>query len=490
MNILFINKRIKIALFLCIVFCLIINFSLSIQINFSGDFGEYVLTSEAISNHFTTDIQPSDAQSVVDKLKMKIEYFYGIKYFVSTEAEANKNFSGIVKSKKEGFYTMHFWAYSYATVPAKLILHALHLNEYYCFAVTNMLLIILVIAYIFFISSLHNTIKLFTSLLFIFTGAMYYVSWMHPEVFTSAFLFLSLLTLYDKRFILSVLFASIASLQNPSIVFLLIFIASYNISIYRFNIKRLLILILIGSLSLLPFIFSYYHFGSLSAVSGAIKYEYIELDRLHSTFFDLNQGMIVLIPLILVLIPIFIVKNLIKKEITFFDLLPLVVIVISVPTLAQANWNMGLTVISRYVYWLAVPLVFYISLQFQDSKLKHYLFCFIVISQIVYSIRVAKNDNYVHHKKLSRYLLTNYPSLYNPDSEIFGERTLHHERITSSDSPIVYVTKKGNTKLMVHKEKLKDLRLDTLTPNWQSEYIQNQLRNLSFTRNWAYINLK
>lgn len=491
----FLQHNYKILFFLVCTVSLLFTNLINKPLAFHGDYPEYLITTEAISNHFSPDIRAEDAQRVSDNLYPNTRHktYLGLKHYIETNNKQEPGyFLGIIKTKRGSYFAMHFWFYSLINIPAKVLLESLNSNPYLCFRATNILLILLLFLYILFYSKIDEKIKIPLSIIFFFAGIQYYVAWIHPEVYTAVLTLFSFIALYDKRFKLSIILVCLASFQNPPLVFIIVFAISYNWYLYGFNLKRLFYLSLIGSICLIPFIFNYYHFGALSSVESAVKYEYISLARLHSTFFDVNQGVIVSIPILLLLFIYFTIKNLISKNRSFFDFTFLIVILISIPTLAQTNWNMGHNFISRYVLWISVPIIFYTCMQLMKIKRGVLYLWILLLIQIPYvSIYHSKQKSYLANKPLAKFLLIHHPSLYNPDPEIFGERTLHHERVLARESPVVYLDNKSRaTKIMVHKSRLSELDLEQITPNYNSEYIQKQLNNLTFVRDWAYINLK
>lgn len=450
--------------------------------SWNGDAIEYIYTTEAFSNHCTPFITSDDiyqSDLILKKKEPREDYI-------------PSHIWGFVLSKQKKYVAMHFWGYSLICTPFKAIFEIFGINPYLCFKATNILLFICVAFYLLFYSSIKEFLAYLLIIIFFFSGTLYYIPWTHPEIYTSVLFFLSLISIYDKRLNLSVLFASLASFQNPPIIFVLPFVGIYHIIIYGFDFRKIIQLVLVGSISLFPFVFNFIHFGSMSSVSDFIDYNKVGLSRLHSTFLDINQGVIVNIPVIFIVTFFFLGKNIYKKRLSFLDLLPVIAIIISIPTMPQANWNMGQSVISRYAYWISVPLLLYSIIQLSRLKRNFYYLIPITIFQIIWSVSIKRGDwHYVNHKQLAYYILQNHPSLYNPEPEIFAERTLHREAVGPSFSPVLFSTKStGITKIMVHQSKVDELRLDTLINNHDSKYIQNQLNNLSFERGWAYINVK
>jgi len=55
--------------------------------------------------------------------------------------------------------------------------------------------------------------------------------------------------------------------------------------------------------------------------------------------------------------------------------------------------------------------------------------------------------SYLYHTKIAKAVLNNMPSLYNPDYQIFVERTTHRSKKSEQQFPIVYYNDNGNTSI-------------------------------------------
>jgi hypothetical protein len=176
--------------------------------------------------------------------------------------------------------------------------------------------------------------------------------------------------LLDRRYRLAVVMIALAALQNPSAIFFIpLTILTWMLIKYGFSIKRHLNksflfsaiqFIVIGSIAIIPYGFYYYCYGvyNLIASHGFIDYSLIDFDRFLSAIFDLNQGMIIGFPGILISIIALVIWRFIcafiSKDFAFFeykDILLLATLVMLMPTLAQNNWNAGQSVFNRYVFW-------------------------------------------------------------------------------------------------------------------------------------------
>jgi hypothetical protein len=172
-----------------------------------------------------------------------------------------------------------------------------------------------------------------------------------------------------------------------------------------------------------------------------------------------------------------------------FDLFVLPLIVgMTLLSMSMSNWNMGEAVVIRYAVWISMPVIVYTvintSLEMKAQKLA--LLAAIIVQPVLIFLfggLEVPTWKYVNHYPIAEWVLSNHPSWYNPDPQIFGERTLQREDISQEDSPIVYRSRGGEiTKLMVHRT-----ALNKLTPDLAG---RDDTVGLTYINDWAYINKK
>jgi hypothetical protein len=298
---------------------------------------------------------------------------------------------------------------------------------------------------------------------------------------------------------MSVLLAVLGSFQNPSVIFLIPFLLFWLICENKFKIKKIILLILISIIALLPYVFFYYNFNVPNLIvynAKAINSSFLTFDRIFSLFFDLNQGMIVSIPLLLPFFIYFFIKKIILWKASRWYVIisyPLIIILMSIPLIQQVNWNMGASVVSRYTVWLSMLIIFFVIVEVDwNNKFNKLVILPILIISQIYIVIIMGGLNpdvsmYLRFNKLSKFIIEHHPSLYNPEYEIFGERVLNHEDIDENNSPIIYSNSNAIvSKIMVHKNTI--MRLDSIGMN--KVILDKYLKKLHFKHDWAYINLK
>ena len=174
-----------------------------------------------------------------------------------------------------------------------------------------------------------------------------------------------------------------------------------------------------------------------------------------SFFFDLNQGMLPYLPGVLILFIFLLVRSWRRKERFVYELL-LVIVLMTIFVLTTTNWNSDAEGIMRYAVWFLPLLIWGVvegsNFAFRTDRI---LLVLVLVSQIVVFISVSSlfsakpagllgSAEYVNHNALARYFLDNHPYLYNPEPEIFTERTLKQEVSYTDNLPIVYYRADGS----------------------------------------------
>jgi len=492
-------KQINLTLFCIIAFMLLFLFTKRITPAIYGDGQEYFLLNQTFVNHFSPEVRPIDLQTAEKNLEERGDsshfgYFDGINNFIKSKPKPMRNFWGAYSSYDNKIYTFHFWFYSLLNAPVTLLLKLLKTDQLRSFQLTNSIIILSILAYIIFISTLSDVRKTLATLLFLISGNSWYISWSHPEIFSSACIFLALVLLYDKRYFWSVALAAIGSYQNPPIAFLIPFIFLKMLLDNGFKWKQFIPFGCVSLMTFLPPAFYYYHFKviNLLMVENVFYHQFITLDRIHSLFFDLNQGMILSLPIILPLFLFDVIKKTIRRQWKFTLWFPIIIIAMAIPSIQQNNWNMGESIIVRYSLWMSMLIVFYFIVEFDwQTRLHKILIPIALITQLttvlVFGGFTPSGRQYVIFNSGSTWVLNHHPSWYNPEPEIFGERVLQHEGIDSTDSPIIYYdANKNPTKMMVHKS-----RIDSLKHiGFDNQAIINKLKTSRFRYGWTYYDFK
>lgn len=365
------------------------------------------------------------------------------------------------------YYSWHFWFYSLINIPAYYFLSLFGIDTFKSFQLTNSILTIATVYYLAGQSRFTHFTKAFVVLMYLLVVSIPYILWTHPEVFSASLLLIACFEFINNRVKTTIILAALASYQNPSISLFLVPVYLYYLFSLRFHKKLTFIEIIykfipvvcISFLVFVPYIWYYSVFRMLNPIAQSLHINYflISFDRLHSFFFDLNQGMIVsALPLIAGSVIYFFYKMVNKIKPNKYDLLLIALFLIVMPTLAQVNWNPGQSISLRYITWAAMPLLVWLALQLEEyrTKLVTSVLVFFISLQmlLVFSVYggifAYKSPSSVQHKPWVERIWNINPKLYNPIPEIFYERTLGREG--KPKSPVEFRNASGDlVKLLI-----------------------------------------
>mgnify|MGYP004541532967 CR=1 FL=1 len=128
----------------------------------------------------------------------------------------------------------------------------------------------------------------------------------------------------------------------------------------------------------------------------------------------------------------------------------------AVPALSTVNWNSGGVVMTRYSYWLAMPLLALVllaarlappkagaALLLGGAALQALLLCGTGL--------LGERTRYTEHSRPARWVLAHFPASYNPEAEIFHARSQHAVTLPlPRDSISVFMADGRPTKIMRH----------------------------------------
>ena len=496
------------------ILTLIFVFALSVQkiakeeqVYSYGDAAEYALMTEAIYNHFSPDMREADCDSFKElytksnKWETNIRYsFYdGVKKFINDKKQKKfEYYTGFFINDKGDVYSAHFFFYSIVNIPMRWICGLVHFNPLLIFQFTNVLLLLITSFLFFKYSSFSELETAVFVLLFFYSTNYWYLPWQHAEIFTTCFTALGFWLFADKKQYAGIFLLSVAATQNQPLAILVAILSLITLYTKGFNIRNIIFIGLSSILVLYPSVFYYCHFGAFNLIAhvGSIQTGLVTFNRVFGFFFDINQGTILALPLILPLYIILILRKAIriKKEENKWELLIPIALIGAVCSAAMIdNWNHGQAVVNRYVTYIgAVILVhsFLLLIRINNKILKGSLLTFSLATQIatVYYhqplIRWDWSGN--DSKPLSDWVLENYPSCYNPDPTIFNARYGFRPVFNIKEMPAYYMKANGEiTKILIHKDYLYTLFYLGFT----KEQVSEILRAKKFVNGWTYIDI-
>ncbi len=384
-----------------------------------GDGPEYYMMSESFLNHATPEMKREDKNTTINNSKHFGYHFTYINY---------TPFPGYYKSLDNKFYSYHFFSYPLLVTPIKYVLNIFNINDLKSFPLTNAILFITMIWLLYFKLNLPTTQKISLLLLVIFNPILYYLDWLHPEVFTYVFTVLSLMYYINKSYKSSYALMAIASWQNPPVIFfsLLIFMAHSFQYFKQQQYKKIISEGASLSLFILPMLFYYYNFGVLNLIvaKGFSSIHNITWNKIWDLYFGLVHGMILSSAVILIAFFSAIIKTFKQQNFTLFNVvLLLAIILMSIAVTTTSNWNSAMYYVIRYATWIYVFIIYFVV-----CNIRNRLLLISYINSICFICYHLLNPSFsgLALNKVSQYLLQNAPAVLIIDKQTFCQ-TAHYQ---------------------------------------------------------------
>ncbi len=425
-----------------------------------GDGYEYYLTLEALQNHGGAGITPSDAGTLENKLRGTAQRGFDLEFVsrLKDDFESGRASHGMYPASNGRFYAYHFWAYALTAWPAAALLEATGASSLKAFQLTNAWLIVAAVGIVLLSLRLAPAESRLLAVLFVTGGALFYWQWPQPEVFSAALLFVACVAMVSGRYAATMLCASFAALQNPTLAILVPATLAYawlrsRVERAPLGVPRWLRLAAVAAASLavaaLPYAFYLWRFGKPSLITdiGFIDPALLDTARVASFFFDLSQGAIVGLPGVvagwLLAVALAAVAALrwngprlgTEARIAVLDVAALSVAfaILAAPMLMQNHWNSGASIFMRYAFVAgAVLMVAAVrGLTLLPPRAAAAMAAAMAAMQIavtaIYYPHAGSMGDYLAPKPLAAAVLARAPALYDPEPEIFIERTLRRE---------------------------------------------------------------
>lgn len=463
-------------LFLAIAGFALVNTSLT------GDGYEYMLTTHAMFEHGSLNITQADVESL--KRSAGGVPFYGatlgdLMPLIQAHLRAPEKtpaFTYTIMPNAEGkFYGIHFGLYSLLVLPFYALLMAFGAHPHYAFTLLNLSFCAGACLYLRRAMPDRSSLAM---LLFLLSGTTFYLNWTGPEVMTASCVLVACVATLRGQAGLAILLAGLAASQNPPLVLMIPIAVFCRILVARYPKlqwpdsvaapvgRRELLLAATGILlALAPYAFFEYVFGTPSVIARDFTQTgLISGARLFSLFFDLNQGMFIGSPgiALALLLAFFLVPS--EKRAPWLVVFALVlgaVIVMALPTLSTINWNSGGVVMTRYSYWLSMPLLAVALLAARLSPSKSGMALLLggaaLQAALFFSTGLlGEKTIFIEHSQIARWVLSHFPESYNPEAEIFHARNQKFVSLPlPKDSISVFYAGGKPTKIMRHRSNRK-----------------------------------
>ncbi|USX15500.1 hypothetical protein NHH88_06880 [Oxalobacteraceae bacterium OTU3CAMAD1] len=432
----------------------------------NGDVAEYTLTTLAIANHGTPDIRPSDIEDGRRRLPELAPLYANLERDMNSQSgELNMPFARGLGGR---VYAIHFFAYSaLAAVPFKLLPLA-GIDPFKCYLAVNLACIAML--GLALRRLLGDNLKAVCALgLFLGAGVWWYLRWSSPEVMSAAALLSALILFCTGAPLRAGLLASIGAMQNPSIVLAFGFMPLLRLALrhtpgqpWRARLAdavqgwRGAAGMAAGTLLALSApLWNQIQFGTPSIIGKIFTRSYLfTWARLHSLFFDLSQGMLIGIPAIAALLLAWGWAGRRDGGGAAWRLLgacAAMTLALVLPALPVINWNSGAQGIMRYAVWAAMPLLFALVWQMHGRRGWRWLVPVLVVLGLQAGVtRALGAFRYVEFSPLAKRVMEHAPGLYNPDPELFAERTTHVDEYFKEPEIYLYRYKGVVTKALYH----------------------------------------
>ena len=355
-------------------------------------------------------------------------------------------------------YGCHFWIYPLFCVPFYWLLQLCGRDGMAAFQVVNGLLLSAALYAVLFKCQIPFRHRLVLAGLCVATPTFRFLFWVGPEVWSWSWTMLSVVMVLNRRFVAASVMAALAAMQNPPLMFWAFWIVAATLSQKD---KRTTTLAACGAmLCFAPNLFSLLLFRTpnLIALVGGADVGLISRARTASFFFDLNQGMIVYLPF-LVLLALGKTWQMLREREWPAVAAAFCVLAMIMSCQVAPNWNSATIGVMRYAIWMQPVLAWMVLQKFTVSGKRLWWYGFAIAMQLL--ITVFDTSQYRFHNTLARVVLSHAPQWYNPDPEIFVDRTLHVDTNASDYRkwlPAAFVNDQGFvTKVLITKQTLPKL---------------------------------
>ena len=375
----------------------------------AGDGPEYASMLESLADHGSPEQRTSDA----DRLGV---------IFRRHDIVVPHAHDGFLVDSRGRWYSYHFWAYPLAAVPAKLLLRAFGKDEFLAFFATNLILLGTAVVAALRASALSFGRRGLFAALAALSPVLWYVPWPHAEVFIWSFVVMGLAFLHRRGW--AALCFAVASLQAPPIAV----IAWVPLALaLRERRPADAARAFLGALpTLLPSVFFFLHFGHPNpiAASGLASPRFITFGRFWSFFFDLDQGLALHAPATFVLGLVGVIALARRRRQVEGLVLTAALLVMAVLATSGVNWNGGCCGVLRYCVWV-LPVLAWLAAKWAPARPWTYVAGALVVGAQLSHLgpRITEDDS-LEHNATAHWVLSNAPGLWNPEPEIFAERTL------------------------------------------------------------------
>lgn len=404
-----------------------------------GDAPEYLLMAESWAAHGSPALRPGD----VDALR---RHAAESGLAVDPDDALGNYFEG-----RDGrFYCYHFAFYPLLTLPARAALRVLGGDVLRAGPLTNAFALGGALAAVLLLAPAGAWARRAAAALLLSSPVLGFLLWPHPEVLSFAMATLALVAGSRGASGVATLCAAVASIQNPPLALLAVFEA------LRPTLARTVgpqsrggvwALVLAAGLAIASPLFFLTQFSTpnLAAYETAGAHA-MGIGKALGLIFDPELGLVRYAPFTVALLVALVVVAARRPSRRVEGALVAVLAFMMLLCSATGNWNHGTTGPSRYVVWM-FPLMASLltmgptaaDLMARRARTWRALLAAAVLAQVVAAVArggVQSPLDYLDHSRMARAILDRWPAAYDPDVEVFRERTAHTE--ADLDGPFIH----------------------------------------------------
>lgn len=415
-----------------------------------GDGFEYLMMPVSIVNHGSTDVTQQDIEDA--------KAYYGNNIFDTIYRDRED--ITLVEGADGNYYAKHFGLYSVLCMPLRSLFHYIGINPAKAYQYMNLLFWFLACLMVQLVLKAEQSKKTMLMLFMVLNPAWFYITWVHTEVLMFSLVAAGLVMRYNKRYVIAMLLMSIAAMNNLALLVPAFFLGiEFLIVAYKDSGKKIgtvakqSIPVLVAAIpGFVPVVRSFILFGSYSPVASvaAVSNSDVATDNrlicALSYIFDPNQGMIAYTLLIAPAFFVIVILNLIKKKEIAFTVLSLLTVLCMLFIVSQEmHINCGMAYIMRYNVWMLPFMAFFNVFNIRESAAAP---VFGISSAwtafvLIFVALMYPHYLYLDHTFIGRFVIDNFPTLYNPPVGIYYSRTLSEESYYCK-YPVPYFDEDGN----------------------------------------------
>lgn len=387
-----------------------------------GDGWEYLAMTDAWMRHGSPIVRAADIEAMfagIDRSRP-----VGPGESSAAELYAAQLPHGFATAADGSMHARHFWLYSLLALPAKGLLRLAGGHEFNALVVTNTWMFAAAVGFALAAGGGSLSQRAAFVLLAGVTPVLWYLTFTGVEVFAWALATTALVCLERQWYWQSAFAAALAATQNPPMVLLAIVPVMLPARLGAF--RQAGAALAATSVALVPAICAWWYFGTPSLIAATLDPGLISAGRTWNLLMDLNGGLLPYTPVLLVAAP-WGAGRLVRQGHPAAVLLVVAVIGMLLGMQTQINWNTDGRGLRRYLVWVLPALAWFVAQTWHGRVRWRVVAAAVVTSGAVLVLDPPSDMNWLEHRPLARRVMRDWPALYNPDFEVFTERSAHGE---------------------------------------------------------------